>query len=129
MKYKFVIDTRLPGLNEYTQLNRINKYAGNKMKANNQSFIQGCIRYSLGKIKIEKPIIAHFTWIEENKRRDLDNIAFAKKFIFDALVNCGVLPNDNWRYVKGWTDKFEYSTRTKVIVELEEVEEGETNED
>ena len=121
MKYKFVIDTRLPGLNEYTKLNRMNRYAANKMKANNQEYISVCIKNTLGRLKIEDPIIAHFTWIEENKRRDLDNIAFAKKFIFDALVNSGVLPNDNWRYVKGWTDKFEYSNKTRVLVEIEEI--------
>lgn len=123
MKYKFIIDTKLPSLNEYTQVNRFNKYAGNKMKANNQSFIRGCIYSQIGKIQIEKPIKAHFTWVENNKKRDLDNVAFAKKFIFDALVESGVLKNDNWRHVKGWTDEFEYKDRAKVIVELEEVEE------
>lgn len=128
MKYKFVIDRKLPSLNEYTKINRYNKYAGNKMKADCQSYIQGCIRYNLGNLKIEKPIVAHFTWVEENRRRDLDNIAFAKKFIFDALVNCGVLENDNTRYVKGWTERFEYKNSSMVIVELEEIE-GETNED
>ena len=121
--HKFYIDTKLPSLNEYTRLNRTNYRAGNRMKADNQSYIRGCIYYNLKNLKIEKPIIAHFTWIEDNKKRDLDNIAFAQKFIFDALVETGIIKNDNWRYVKGFTHQFEYKKTAGVMVKLEEVEE------
>lgn len=124
MIYKFIIDTKLPSLNEYTQINRYNKFAGNKMKADNQSFIRGCIYSQLGKIEIEKPVMVHLTWVEDSKKRDLDNIRFSVKFILDALVQTGVLKNDNWRYVKGFTDDFKYEKRAKVIVELEEIEES-----
>lgn len=119
--HEFYIDTKLPSLNEYTRLNRSNYRAGNKMKANNQQYIRGCIYYHLKNLKIEKPIIAHFTWIEDNKKRDLDNIAFAQKFIFDALVETGTIKNDNWRYVKGFTHQFEYKKTAGVVVKLEEV--------
>ena len=37
MQYKFVIQGRLDGLNEYTKANRGNRYAGNKMKKDNES--------------------------------------------------------------------------------------------
>ena len=39
--------------------------------------------------------------------RDRDNIAFAKKFINDALVACGVLPNDGWRNIHTMFDMFD----------------------
>ena len=71
-----------------------------------------------------KPVIGHFTWIEENKRRDLDNICFAKKFILDALVNAGVLADDNRKIVTNFTDSFGYSNKSRVIVELEETVEN-----
>ena len=69
-------------------------------------------------------MIGHFIWIEENKRRDLDNICFAKKFILDALVQAGVLQDDNRKIVTNFTDSFEYSNSSKVIVELEELNSG-----
>lgn len=122
MIYKFTIDTRLPSLNEYTRMNRYNKYAGNKMKAENQSYIRGCIRWQLPRVKIEKPVIVHFTWVEPNRKRDLDNIRFATKFILDALVETEVLKNDNSKYVKGFTDDYRYEKEPCVIVELEEVD-------
>lgn len=121
--YRFVIPTKLPSLNAYVDANRTNYHAGAKMKKDLQTYIRGCIYSNLGRLKIKKPIIAHFTWIEDNKRRDLDNIASAKKFIFDALVQTEVLQNDNWRWVKGFSDKFEHKKTAMVIVELEETEE------
>ena len=122
MKYRFEIDKRLMGLNEYTKQNRSNKYAGAGAKKQEQNYIIWCIRQQLGNIKIDKPVIGHFTWIEENKRRDLDNISFAKKFILDALVQAGILQDDNRRIVTNFIDEFKYADTSKVIVELEEVE-------
>jgi len=68
--------------------------------------------------KWTKPIKIKFTWIESNKRRDLDNISFAKKFILDALVKYGKLTDDNRNYVYGFIDEFEYGKETKVILEI-----------
>ena len=79
------------------------------------------IKQQLKCSKINKPVKIHFTWAEENKKRDLDNICFAKKFILDALVKANVLENDTQNFVKGFTDNFEYNTENKVIVEIEEV--------
>jgi len=121
VKYKFEIYKRLMGLNEYTAYNRANKYKGAKSKKREQAYIIWCIREQLGNIKIEKPVIGHFTWIEENKRRDLDNICFAKKFILDALVEAKILKDDNRKIVTNFTDEFGYDKESKVIVELEEI--------
>ena len=122
MKYRFVINKRLMGLNEYTKCNRTNKYAGAGAKKKEQQYIIYCIKQQLGNIKIDKPVVGHFTWIEENKRRDLDNICFAKKFILDALVQVGILQDDNRKIVTNFTDSFKYSNSSKVIVELEEID-------
>lgn len=120
-KYKFEIDKRLMGLNEYTKLNRENRYKANEAKQREQSYIIWCIKEQLGSLSINKPVVGHFTWIEENKRRDLDNICFAKKFILDALVDAKVLKDDNRKIVTNFTDSFEYADKSKVIVELEEL--------
>lgn len=121
MKYKFEIDKRLMGLNEYTELNRENRYSGNQAKQKEQAYIMWCIKEQLGNLKLTKPVIGHFTWVEENKRRDLDNVCFAKKFILDALVQAGTIEDDNRKIVTNFTDSFEYASKSKVIVELEEI--------
>ena len=58
---------------------------------------------------------------EQTKRRDKDNVAFAKKFILDALQKSGVLKNDNNKYILGFQDEFVYRQGDKVVVEIWEV--------
>ena len=115
----FKIALKLPSLNEYVNANRVNRYAGAKMKR----FYEAKIGYFLRDMPhYEKPIKIHFTWIEGNKRRDLDNICFAKKFILDAMVKNGKLKDDNRNHVTAFTDSFEYGDETCVVLEVEEIE-------
>lgn len=51
-------------------------------------------------------VFISFQWQELNRQRDPDNIAFAKKFVMDGLVQAKVLKNDGWNEVEGWTDTF-----------------------
>lgn len=111
------IPFRLPSLNQYINECRKNKFAGAKMKKN----VDADIGYFINKLpKYNNPIKIHFHWVEENKRRDLDNVCFAKKFILDSMVKAGKLKDDNRNYVKGFTDTFEYGKASKVILEIEE---------
>lgn len=109
------IPFRLPSLNEYIGECRRNKYAGAKMKKQ----IENDIGLYIEKLpRFEQPVVIHFHWIEGNKRRDLDNIAFAKKFILDALVKHGKLKDDNRRCVTAFTDTFGYNKESKVLLEV-----------
>ena len=117
---KFEIDMKLPSLNDYIRVCRCNKYQAAKFKVD----IEQEIGLRLMKMpKWTNPIIIHFHWIEANKKRDLDNIAFSKKFILDAMQKYGKLENDNRKCVTAFTDSFEYGKETKVILEIEEVKE------
>ena len=65
--------------------------------------------------------MVRFEWHERTKRRDADNIASAKKFILDALVEMGVLPDDSRKYVKGFYDVIIDDKTDFVRVELVEI--------
>ena len=115
---KVVIDMKLPSLNEYINICRENRFKAAKFKQN----LEDDIALFLRRLPVfEKPVRIHFKWIEGNKRRDFDNIAFAKKFILDSLVKLGKLKDDNRKFVTGFTDSFAYGDSTKVILFIEEV--------
>ena len=110
MEYKFVFYGNLPGLNDYLRAERSfknNHSRGNDMKQKYQADIMAAIRKQLKRIRIEKPVRIEYFFYEPTKRRDLDNIAaVGHKFIQDALVKSGVLKNDGWENIIGFSDKF-----------------------
>jgi len=58
------------------------------------------VGYALMAAKIQPLALAHisFEWHEpvrqRKQRRDPDNIIFGEKFVLDAIVVCGILPDD-----------------------------------
>lgn len=118
MKYTVEIPMKLPSLNNYINVCRENPYKASKFKRD----LEDSIGVFVSRLpRFENPVKISFHWIEENKRRDLDNVAYAKKHILDAMVKVGVLTDDNRKCVVAFTDTFEYSTQAKVILEIEEV--------
>ena len=114
---KIEIPFRLPSLNNYINECRKNRYGAARIKKE----VEADISWYINKLPTyENPIKIHFHWVEENKRRDLDNVCFAKKFILDSMVKSGKLKNDNRNFVKGFMDTFEYGKESKVILEIEE---------
>jgi Holliday junction resolvase RusA-like endonuclease len=96
---KFTIEGRLDGLNEYTKVNRSNRYLANSVKHKNQKLVRIAIKQAKLEKVINYPIMLKITWYEQNKRRDIDNITFATKFIQDELVNSGIIENDSQKYI------------------------------
>lgn len=111
------IQGKFPGLNEYTEACRRNKYIGAKMKKDAQ--IQ-CSWFMHRLPEIKKPVKIRFLWQEKDHRRDPDNIAFATKFILDELVRLKKIPNDTSRWVKALYHDFTYGPDYKVTIYLEE---------
>ena len=83
----------LPGLNEYIDAERAvkGKYKAAAMKKQAENVIGFMVKTQLRGVRFDRPVIIHYRWIEPNRRRDKDNVAFAKKFIQDSLVHAGVL--------------------------------------
>jgi Holliday junction resolvase RusA-like endonuclease len=119
---KLVIQGQLPNLNDYTKACRANRYVGAKMKKEAEEMILFYILSQLNHQTTNCPVRLKFSWYEKNKKRDLDNIAFAKKFILDALVSSQTIKSDNWSGVVGFTDEFYVDKdNPRIEVEIKEV--------
>lgn len=125
MYYEFEISAKLPGLNDYIhKLNR-NKYEANRFKADTESLIgwyvvQARKQGYLPSKAINKPLSVKIEWHEENRRRDLDNVMSAKKFIFDALQKYGVIEGDGQKYITEITETVTINPPSGVVVRLVE---------
>ena len=116
---KIVIGGRLDGLNEYTKACRGNKFAGNEMKHKNQNVVVAEILARHLKPITKFPVALKINWYEPNKRRDIDNITFATKFIQDALVETGIIPDDSQKYInKVEHEVFEDKARPRIEIEV-----------
>lgn len=84
----------LPDLNTYINAERSNRYAAAKIKKEATHLVAWEAKRQLGK-KIDINKIT-FIWNHKNRRKDMDNAEFSQKFIWDGLVEAGIIDNDNW---------------------------------
>ena len=120
--YRVVIGGRFHGLNEFIDANRRtrgNWSAGNAMKQEDQRLIY----YALPRFKASGPLFIRYHFFEPNTKRDKDNISgYFHKIFQDALVQRGIIPNDGWKYIDGFSDYFYIDkSRPRVEVELFEI--------
>ena len=124
---RFVIPYQLTTLNEYVNAERRNRFAGAKIKKEQTDL---CALYARmarnnGVEVKDYPIHVTLTWYCKDARKDPDNIAFAKKFIFDGMVKAGVIDNDSWKFMNGgFDDRFVIDkTFQGVVVEIKQLSE------
>lgn len=124
MEYKLIIPGRLDGLNKFIGANRSNSCAGNNMKKRNEGIVRKATETCLHGVRIERPVYMEYIWYERDMRRDLDNVSsFGRKVIQDALVNAAVLKGDGWKYVVGFSDRFEVDRENpRIEVLIKEIE-------
>lgn len=118
MRAAFTIEGSMPSLNEYVRAERSNRLWAAAIKRRETTRARDAA-VAARVPAFHGPVTVRFLWVEESRRRDLDNVAFAKKFVLDGLVEAGVLPGDGQRHVVGLQDTFERDPdRPRVVVEV-----------
>lgn len=97
---KFIIHQKAPSVNTYFHMHWAKKKSIKEQWISDVSY--ELIVQRLAKTKFKKPVEIFYTLnFKDKRKRDLDNFGFtAHKFTCDALVNLGVLPEDNTNVVK-----------------------------
>lgn len=117
---RFRIDGYLPDLNKYIDAERRNRFIAAKLKKlTTESVYSQTLQYA--GLLTKFPVDIYFEWHSapnRGKHLDHDNRCFSRKFILDGLVNAGVLPNDDHKYVGNFKDVFIVDAENYVIVEL-----------
>lgn len=115
-------------LNEWIDIH--GKPKGRMIAASYKKRIQARIRLYVAQAMVDglEPIKQHtqlnLIWYLENRRIDLDNWSFTRKFILDAFQETSVrgkvfLPNDNLTYIDGIYDEFMGIDKAQPRVEID----------
>ncbi len=119
MRHIFEIPGTLPTLNEYVNRERANRYAAAALKKKAQQQVIASIRSDAPRFAGD--VTVWFTWIRPDMRCDKDNVAFAKKFILDALQAAGVIKKDSWKLCTPYDAGFAVNKKNpRTIVEIED---------
>lgn len=91
---KFVIQGRLPGMNEIIALSK--KHPTEYSKVKKQYTEQVAWEAKAQNLRPFKRANFIITWYCVDKRRNKDNIMAGTKFILDGLQMAGIIKNDGW---------------------------------
>ncbi len=121
----FMIPGKLEGINEYIRACRSNPICGARMKKAGEDICLWAVvagaKNMAAELPLDRPVLIHYLFIETKFRRDLDNISgFTHKVFQDALTEAGVLKDDNFTYIKGFTDTFMEGSLPRIEVRLTE---------
>lgn len=112
---EFIIEGELVDLNHYIRVERSNRFGAAAMKQAMTSLVAQHAHYKkLG--KMHAPFYVNCHWYCKNKKKDPDNIAFAKKFILDGLKEAGVITSDGWEQVIAFNDFFSVDSKNPRVV-------------
>lgn len=120
----FTINSKMPSLNDYQAACRANKYRGASFKAETEQVVLWALfeakrAGTLRKVRPEEyPVKLRIEWHEKDKRRDVDNIKSAAKFVLDAMTQSKLIADDSRKYVAQIHDEVIDDKRTYVVVEI-----------
>jgi Holliday junction resolvase RusA-like endonuclease len=116
----FTIDGKLPGLNDIVREARTHWSRGARQK---KEWTRACAYYAMKLQRISSSCKIQFTWIEPDKRRDVDNIAAGAKFILDGMIEAGKLAGDGRQWVRQIVHVFPEPDKKnpRIVVEIVEL--------
>ena len=98
------LDGYKPTLNEYINTERKHRLKAAKLKKATEHHLT--MQLKSKKVSPFESVELGYNWIRLHRREDKDNISFGQKFVQDALVNAGIIANDGWKNVFGFTHNF-----------------------
>lgn len=121
---KIVIDGDFPGLNQIINTAKTHFGAYSQMKKEHTERVQWACKELSPDFEPDR-VFLNITYFVPNWRKDQDNIAVAKKFILDGMVEEGIIEDDSHQYIAGWKERFKKDKENpRIEVVVEEVEQG-----
>ena len=124
-----VIPKELTDLNTYINAERRHRMQGANIKKKETNTCMAYLKQAVNKgfeIGRDKyPLHITFKWYAKDRRKDLDNIAYAKKYIMDAMQKVELIENDGYKQVQRYTDIYLVDKENpRVEIEIRSMSDG-----
>jgi hypothetical protein len=121
---KITIKGEMTDLNTYIKAINGSRFSGNEVKQFETDRVAWEVKNKIKAIQDDQyPLKIKYKWFSFDERKDIDNVAFAKKFINDGLVKGGIIKNDSRKYIRSFSDEFYIDKNfPRVEIELESIE-------
>lgn len=113
----------IPTLNQHDNANRANRFSGASMKKKATGICSRHVKKAMAEgfeLISDKPMF-HLTWYAKDRRTDKDNISFADKYIYDGMVDAGLLENDGYNNMGDFFSNEFKVDRDNPRVEIQEI--------
>ncbi|MFW6122330.1 MAG: Holliday junction resolvase [Petrotogales bacterium] len=118
---KLIIPGELPTMNEIINQSKIHWSKYKKMKETYDSIVAFYAEQQ--RVKLFKSVKLEIIYYRKDRRVDPDNLSAGKKFIIDGLVQAGVLEEDGWSEIKGFSESWKVDKdNPRTEINFEEVE-------
>lgn len=122
MVIELFIPRLAPNLNDLVRAAKHHRQAYNRIKESWADTIASAV-LDHGYVDTFPRCSVHFELVEQNTRRDPDNIASGTaKLVLDGLVKAGVLEGDGWKHIAGLSFSWRVGSPVGVRVVLTETE-------
>jgi Holliday junction resolvase RusA-like endonuclease len=122
-KMQFFIEGELPDLNTELNAAKAHWIYYRDQKAGWTLFTKNAVKKQSNGLSFELPVEITMIWVLKDKRKDPDNIAFAKKYILDGMKEAGIIKNDSLKYIHRLSDYFvlasKFNLKPGVIINIE----------
>lgn len=107
----------LPTLNEYIDIERVNKYRASALK---KAWTQKVKWWTQQQTKINLTGLhdLDLTWYRDCRKHDADNVFFSIKFLLDGIVAAKVLPGDDRKVVRDISHHIRDGKSNMVIIKF-----------
>ena len=124
-----VIPKELTDLNSYINAERRHRMQAANIKKRETNICIVYLKQAVNKgFEIghdQYPLHVIFRWYAKDGRKDLDNIAYAKKYIMDAMQKVKLIENDGYKQVQRYTDIYLVDKeKPRVEIEIRSMSDG-----
>ena len=114
---KLKVCCELPTLNQVISVERRNRYAAAQLKKRTEQSIVSSLKTNAGLdgLVLEYPVDMIYQWHRKDRRTDPSNVAFAVKYLEDAMQTAGIIETAGPKQINSISHEYIYGAKNNWV--------------